>query len=567
MKKILFHTINKHFPIAILILITALIKYKIILFGLPYSFHPDETYIYKDPLKILLLYKNFDFSQSYNLVDWLFTLWTGIIFVIGKIFNQWGNFNTFQDMLLIEDGKIILAYRILSLIASTLAITFLYKLISKITADKLLQVLFVLTLILNPIELLSDNWIKYDAYVYLTLSFLLYYSYSYFFLEQKEKQKMLYIASILAIAVRIELVAFFVSIIILETYELHKQQPQKLFWKKLKKIDIYLFTGIILYCLATLWPISFIYNHFFSSENHIGVAKSFQEVIFFRLIDTFYSGKILGNIWSNSVFYCTTWLAALGPILLATPILAFIKIRETRYLMLFFILILLFVVMYAYSATHYFLSLSVIIIFTNCLFISKLKRQRTQIILSAFNVLYVSSLSIIFLYHISFNLDPRLYSATYLLRNTSTSDLLAVETHSMNGYGPVINECKEVLLEKSRVIKQIGSGTGETYKLKSQNVSDTCRNILDVFSEDYFAGSDYEGYWINTYNKDNFMNRNPDYYITSYSISPTSEFYSNILENYQLDTIFKCNISDMRLAFLMQSEFYLKPISIYKKIN
>jgi len=563
-----------------MIVIATLVRYKLILFGLPYSLHPDETYIYKDPLKILLLYKDHNFSQSYNLVDWLFAVWTGIVFLFGKLFNQWDSFDTFRDLLVLEDGKIILAYRILSLLASVGALSVLYDLCRKMTASPTLRTLFILTFLFNPIELLSDNWIKYDPYVFLMLSILLNYSYSCFFLLKRNKLKTLYILSILAVAVRIEFIVFFISILIVGLFSAYRELPPTDRKDTIKKQLKHVLIGVVLYLLATLKPLTYLYANFSSASGNMGVAKSFEQVIFTRLMEYIRSGAFIDNIANNFVFYFNVCLLSLGPLVIIYLLLVLLRDNRTRYLFLFIFLIGLMILLYGANGTHYFLSLSVVFIFGSCLFITRLKNPRLQLISAIFNLLYMASLSSSFLYTIFTQDDPRLSSLSYIKQNIPSNNLLAIETHSMNGLGPPINECRDVLLKKSEIVAIFGSGTGETYRMRANFSNNDCREILDVFSTDYFAGSNGANLWINTYDSVRFKERAPDYFITTRSVStagPDGEmlppapnavgFYKYIVKNYVLDKAFKCRIADPRLSYLLDGGLYFRPIHIYKKLN
>ncbi|MBI2966887.1 MAG: hypothetical protein HYY40_03615 [Bacteroidetes bacterium] len=564
--------------ISLFIILAILIRFKIILFGLPYSMHADETYVYKDPLKILLLFKDLNFSQPYNLVNWLLAVWTGIIFVIGYIFGQWPDFNTFRDLLLLEDGKIIFAYRVLSLLASISGNVILYRLCTGITTNGILKILFALTFLLNPVELLSDNWIKYDAYVFLSFCILLNYSYSCFFLSREDAVKKLYLFSIIAISVRIEFISFFISILLYDGYNNYLTLGRRDFITNIKKKSVYILKGTLVYCIITFFPVNYIYNYLYPVSANVGITKPFEKVISSRLMDYFYSGTLFQNITKNFLFYFNTCFLALGPVIIICIAFFFIKMNRARYLFLFMIFTGAVLLLYGAFGTHYFLTMSVIFIFGSCVFISQLRNIRLQIIYALFNLVYVSTVSFSFLAAISFSRDPRLEAADYISENISPSDLIAMETHSMNGLGPPLNECKDILLKKSEIIAEIGGGTGETYRLKANNAAGTCWKILDIFSTDYFAGSAYEKTWINTYDKDLLARGNPEYYITTRSLQQTKpeggmlpansqsiEFYDYIKSNYTLLREFKCAIFDPRLPYLLNGGLYLRPVRIYKK--
>ncbi len=570
---------KKTLSVSLLLVLGLLVRYKIILFGLPYSLNADETYVYKDPLKILLLYKNADFSQPFNLVDWLVGLWTGIMFIIGKLFHQWQNLNSFVDLLIAEDGKIIFAYRVLSLLASVIGNIILYHLCTRITTHWLLRMAFALTFLFNPVEILSDNWLKYDPFVFLSFCILLNYSYSYFFLLQKDLIKKLYIFSLIAIAVRIDFIAFFISIFVYDCYLNYFNMSSRDFLNNLKRKFVYILSGVLLYCIITLYPLVYFYNWFFPAAAHLGITKSFEAVISSRLMTFFHSGTLFNNITNNLFFFSNVCFLALGPVIIIFLFLFFFKTKRTKYLLLFIIFTGAILLLYSAHDTHYFLTLSVIFIFGSCVYISQLKNFHLQIICAVCNLAYVSTVSFSFLYAITTSKDPRLSSAEYIAQNINPADLLAIETHSMNGLGPPVNECKDVLLKKSEITAKLGSGTGETYRMKANTSTTDCREILDIFSTDYFAGSAYENVWINTYNKDLFAKRNPEYYITTHSFhikpeggmlpagSTATEFYDYLAANYTLIKEFRCSFFDPRLPHLLDCGVYFRPVRIYKRIK
>lgn len=539
---------------------------------MPYCLHPDET-IYKDPLKILLQYKNIDFTESFNLVNLLMAGWTFVMYIGGLILNTWHNFHEFQNALLAEEWNIFFGYRILSLIASTIAIFILYNLICKITKIKTLRIVFLLTIILNPIELVSNNWIKFDPFVYLSISILLNYSYSYFVLGIKRKRKILYILSVAAISVRIELVAFFLAIFLQDIYLYYKTLNKDKLINNIKTVLKYILIGIFIYCLLTLAPLSYVYNHFFTSVKIIGIPKSFHEFIYDALIQNFLNGSLIKNVIDNFIFYLSICLFGLGPIIFCGSLVIFLKAKKTKYLAIFSLLIITVLLLYGNKATHYFLLLSLSFIITNFLYITTIKTYKIQLLFSWINFLFVSSISALFIFHIYHSEDPRIVAKYYLLAKTNPSDLLAIETHSMNGYGPPIDECKEVLLAKSDIIAQIGGGTGETYRAKANYASSNCRTILDIFTEDYFGVTPYAKEWINNYDLNSFMEKNPKYYITTRDLyskeysQKVLSFYKHILLHYKLEKSFEFYQGDYRLQFLLSSEYYFKNVYFYVRLN
>lgn len=204
-----------YFFLAIM-LFSLVIGIVIIQYGLPYSLHPDEIYLIKHPIKNIFNYAHLEFTSPMSLYGWGLTIWYGMVYCFGWLFHFWGNFGEFQNMIITEHGTITFFGRLYSVLLICVAHYFIYKLIRKITSDKLTKRISFLLFVLNPVLLSSAYWVKFEAAVYLSSCIMLNITYDYFVLNKGNYRKYIYIISIILLSVRIELVCFLFAILIFD---------------------------------------------------------------------------------------------------------------------------------------------------------------------------------------------------------------------------------------------------------------------------------------------------------------------------------------------------------------
>ena len=539
-----------------------LLKFFSISYGKPYLLHPDEPYLYKDPLKLLYNYSHLDFSNSTNLFFWIVPIWLGIVFLVGLLTGSWAEFNDFKELLILEDFSIIYSCRILSIILSLWGSCFLWKVIQKTASDNKAKIFLLLGVLLNPFEIISNLWFKFDGACYFFSCFLLYQFYIFLTYRNTEKfKRYLYLLLFVAPAIRIDLVAFLLSFII---YDLTKNYDFNtgVFLKKYYKVFA---LGIFIYSLITLLPISFFIKE---TNDTVLVEKTFEKAISSGATTSIHNNPILNTIANNFYFYFIFCF------ILTLPVIAFFLIKHFkkinfRFLTLAIGIIILTLLIFGYNAPHYFLIISTILVFLFIVNFEKLFRSRTFLFLGL-HVLCIASISIPFFWHIFTKEDTRSLARNYILNNTTKNDLIEMEGYINIGQAPPIDECPEVLLKRAEITKKLRLGTGESLILKAQKIdSSNCRKIIDISSPKRFMGTEYENLWNIPYDIAALRNLSPDLFVSSKDYLKMSKkaniFNSYINSEYSIDKIFEINFFDERVKLFLNKENYLLPVFIYRK--
>lgn len=456
------------------------------LFGKPFHFHTDEGALLKRPLKLLLLYKNGDFSSSISVYVWIQNIWYGITFLIGKFCNLWPDFQAFKNSILLEKWEILFFFRILSIIITMLGHLVLIKLLRKLTKNNLYFLLISTVVLFNPIMLLSTFWVKYEAISYLTFSLISYYSFKYFILKDPSKTK-LYFILFLSFAVRIEL-SIFVFFILYFDFKIYHKNIIDYFYKNLKIIS----KGCVLFLITSLYPLVLYTKLFGTHEKNIGRFSNYGEAIY---------NKVMAfqdiSIYSNALLYYSSLTVVIFFPLLIVIIKNFKSLKKYNFLIypsvLFFIILIL---VGNNIGTHYFLLISVVItiLYVNLLLLNS---KKIIIIMSTISFIYFLTLNFELIYYVNHSTDSRILSKNYIVDNIKTNSKILLEDYGNNGYSPPLNECTSRSAEKYKAIIEIGGGTGAVAKLKSEMAkSNPCYQIVDLFSKDYLKGSSIENKYI-----------------------------------------------------------------------
>jgi hypothetical protein len=475
-----------HLLLFVLISLILIFQLNLSLFGKPFHCHPDEGALLKRPLKLLLLYKNGDFSSSISVYVWIQNIWYGISFLIGKFFNLWPDFQAFKNSILLEKWGILFLFRILSIILTMLGHLLLIKLLRKLTKNNLYFLLISSVILFNPITLLSTFWVKYEAMSYLTFSLISYYSFKYFILNDPSKTK-LYFILFLSFAVRIEL-SIFVFFILYFDYKIYHKNIMDYFYKNLKIIS----KGCVLFLIISLYPLVLYSKLFGVQDNNIGKFSNYGEAIYNKII-VFQDI----SIYSNALLYYSSLTVVIFFPLLIVIIKNFKNLKKYNFLIypsvLFFIIIIL---IGKNIGTHYFLLISVVItiLYVNLLLLNS---KKIIIIMSTISFIYFLTLNFELIYYVNYTTDSRISSKNYIVNNIKTNSKILLEDYGNNGYSPPLVECTARSAEKYKAIIEIGGGTGEAVKLKSELTEpNPCYQIVDLFSKDYLKGSSIEKKYI-----------------------------------------------------------------------
>lgn len=536
------------------------LKLLIINYGLPFQFHPDEVGILKDPVRLLLKYKELNFSSPTSLFNWLFLIWDFFVFLFGLIIGKWHNIAEFQAMFVAEDTFIILASRTFSIVLSLTAQLILLKLGKLIFKKHIFFMCFALAIIFNPIELISNVWIKFDPLCYIFHSALLFYFYKYFILNEEKLKSKLILLCFLGLSVRIEFIAHLVCVI---GHELMKSKiPPK---KKLQELFYPSIKGIALYSIITLYPLSLFYNE----TTNLSTQRPYEEVIFERYSATISSGEIFNNILNNTYFYLYNFLfISIGPLICCITIFWILKEKQFKIFIWLLLLLIVPVLLYVIATPHYILGVSVLFIFLSSIGIYFAQINfKLKSFISIFNALYVVSIGLQVVYCANNITDPRLTGRTYLLENSKQTDTIAIEGYLCPGLYAPIEECPDVLLEKSIIVQRYKIGTGETFRLKSQKPNANCRNVLEVWKEDRFSGTPNKGEWINTYDTLSFPLSSITFFssIADYTGKGNSTAFSAFINNnFILDKHYSVHFFDKRLYSLLPNDGFFFSSCIYK---
>lgn len=535
-----------------------LIKLIIIDYGAPHIFHPDEVFIYSRPLKLLLLYSNFQFSETATIYIWLQNVWYGVQFAIGLVFGWWSNSTEFINAILIQDWKIIYCQRFLSILLATIGDYFLIRLATLIIRDQRQLLFYGLLIVLNPIVLISVGWIKYEGISYLMGCFLVYMATKRFYLNtSRTPKKWLYSFSVIALAVRIEFVSFLIAFLIYDLYIYRNE-----FFDRLKSLFWPIMWGIILFFCITLWPVVYVYNILNPDSASIGKFGNYRDVIFEKINQNIHSIDFFSSLGQTSWYYLKLALIVFFPLMLG--IAFYKKLARHMYLFLPFFILLSAIVINNHMAVHYFILPSMLMIVMFIFLIGQLKQKLGQTILVFFSVYFVS-ISCQFAYITGFSEDHKTKAANYIIKCTESDDLIAIENYGMNGFHPPIVECPEVLKEKQYAVQEIGGGTAKSLEAKSKMAQANCRRIIDIFGIDYFEGSSIEKKWVLTLDDSLILAaRKPSYIVLNSRMEKRSKGFTEIQDHYDHDSTFEYKIRDPRLKFLLQrSSYFANPQHIY----
>lgn len=567
---------NRDYFLPVVLFVSVLIGALAASYGMPYTMHPDESYLVKHPLKCLANFSQFEFVSPMSAYDWLVAAWYGMMFLFGLLSGSWSNFSQFQDLVIMEAGIITLLGRFLSVLLVSAAHYYMYKLLKKVISGRFALRAVFLLLVFNPILLVSAYWVKYEPIGYLSTAVILNYFYRYF-AEGTVKRATLYALCIVALSVRIELACFFVAAVIAD-YIKRGNERKPFFEAALVKAVI---LGIVVFSLITLYPLHAAYKLLGDGYEAVPLSsdRTFTGVIVAGITKQLLSAVFYKGLLYGLIYYIKLAIVALGliPVVAMVPIARRLVARSLKnyshfklVLYLYGLGFLTFIVIFPNRTTHYFLNISFMLI---VLFAYALKQVPARLLkpLLVFSLFFSGSLSISFLYTVSSVTDPRLEARKFLLGITNKEDLLAIETISVNGYNPFIEELPGDLRQKAYLVKKHRLGTGRYYEMKARLDSADSRKILDIFSEDYFAGTAGEGIWINAYDIAGFVARAPKYYITTWPIGEykgegrREAFYTHVLQRYKLLKAFEFDPADKRLKFLVSTEPYFKSVYVYVK--
>lgn len=551
----------------LIIFILALIKLSLVSFGLPNVFHPDEIYILKDPFKILFNYSNGNFDSPFNIIYCIQIIWFVFVYVLGVVFDWWVNISEFKASLIAEDQIFFISGRLLSLLISLMASVVSIKLVRQITSIRSKQYLLGLTILLNPFEIVSNMWIKYDPFVYLFIMLIVYHQYLYFVKGFAKSKRWSYLLIIIGASVRIDLLVMLMPLLLFEVKPLG-------FSSLIKYISLnirLLLTCLVIYMLITLAPLVYFFNAISAaSENSIAIVDPFWKVILNKVFsDDNLNTGFFSRVGANLKFYLIYCLfLGLGPLFFILLIKSFTRYKKYIFLITPFIVYVLVLLVFPSAHMHYFLVSSVLIIVLSFVTILDLLPVRFQFSFLLFNLLYLSSFTFSFLYSLHTERDTRLSSKEYILRNTDPTVLIGIEGFLNPGLFPPIDEYASVLIEKAKVTRALNLGTGLSLDAKAQSVSDEeSRNIICLSTVNPWKEIGVQNRWSCLISDTSCVQNAGISLIVScqnYRMNDDSNFSVYINNNYRVIKIFEPHLFDIRVDKLVRTEAFFLPFYLYE---
>ena len=557
------HTLLKS-PIWIFI-IFIILRVTLLKFGLPFILHPDEVYIIKDPFKLANNYSNFIFNNPLNITYYFHLIWYGILFILGYVFSFWNGLQEFKGQLAIESPIIIIWGRLLSLILSVTANVVLFSLIKKISSIKFIQWIFLLTIMFNPFELISNTWIKYDPYVYLMISIILYNMYVYMVLENFGFRKRLYFLIFIGLAVRIDLI---IALVALVMYDIAKLSSANII-SYVHKNWVLLFKGVLIFLLITLEPLRYWYNWNNLKLEGNKIVKPFWEVILSKIFTNNLDTSLEKLFVMNSYVYIIQFfLFCLGPLSFYFFFISVWKRKKIRPFFTMFVINSIILLIFPLNSAHYFLINSIIVIVIVFYEITHydLKKSRYFLII---NAIWITSISIVLYFTVVITNDPRIEARNFLLGITNYEDLIGVENMINPGMCIPLDEKKSVLKSKAMFVRETLKGSGLTFDIKAERVNDkNARKLIGICNNyDWGIEGVNRKWYIRKEDIQSINQAGLDYFVTTrnYDNNLNSNYKDFLKKKFTLIAKFEPFIFDPRVDIITCKESFLTPAYIWKK--
>jgi hypothetical protein len=501
--------------------------------GAPYIFHPDEIFILKRPFKRVLEYSQFDFSSTYSLYDFLLLCWYGCYFLLGKFLGLWMTFDAYREAIILEDFKIIYCGRLLSCTLAA-AGNVVYYAFLRGYFSKPERYLVAAILVCNPFLIPSLFWIKYDALMYLLFALIFCSAYRYLIRKETDFRNYTYFLLLAALSARIEVILFALLFLLTDLIQhWHTRKIKNFFNHRLVKFCV---AGLVIWMCFTLYPLNVAYKMFGGNSVGLLESKSYEGVIFSDIVSNFSRLTDVGKTF----FQYTGVTILLGLPLLVLFVLCVKDEPNTIMKSLFIAYPVLFTLIISFTrflSIHYVMAFVPFIFLLGFVKLSSFEgRQKTLWLW--FVLAYALTISLPFLIINTTRPDPRMLARDYILTNTFAGDTIAVETISMHGFHPLLNECPAELKAKADYLQSTMHASPESYLLRSRYAENDhdCRYILDVFDVNYLSvNPSNSNAFINTYDPDHFEQIKPEYFVSS----KPSERVNQLVINYQLAARFE----------------------------
>lgn len=513
------------------------------------------------------MYSAGDFSFPTNLFFWIVQAWYGLLFVGGLLTGAWRSAAQFKDLIASEAAIVLLWGRLLGVAASAAGVFILTRMVAPTVDSRSVRLLVYALLVLNPIDLVSSAWLKFDGTAYFVNAILVAALVAYLQDHDLRARRRLYVLAIAACSFRIDLAAF---LVITVGYDLIDRQP-------FAPVRRAIAAGVLAYAVVTLIPMVVIYRaigrgpgvHTVSGSNLLGVSNTFEQNITKYFLDNLSIRAIAQAVGTNLAFYarlaCTLGLVVILPF---WPRLA--RVRQARVCLVVAATLLAPLLFFPANGTRYFLLFSVQLILAAGWGVS-ITRRPLRLAIAAATLALVGSVTVEALLALRTGTDARIAAGRYLLDATQPRDLIAVKGYVNPGHHPVFEECADDLLLKAQVIREHGLGTGETLRLKAARPVADCRHVLEVTERDRFKGTPYAGRWINAFDARALDGMQPpprlfasDVPMDAGADGVPPSFAAFIARRYTLVRTFEPHFADVRLHWLLDGTPYYVKLYIYR---
>jgi hypothetical protein len=547
---------NDLYYLLLLLIVSCAIKVIMIQYALPFETHVDETGIIKDPLKIIMQYKEGSFQTSTNLFNHLLVFWHGITFVFGLLTGHWNNISEYLDKLSVDDASVILSFRIFVMLLTLLGTFMWLKLFKKILPSGFANTFVIpLLFILNPVEINTNNYVKFDGISFLFYALEFYYGYSYFIEKKQKLRKYIYLITFLSMAVRIENIAFLIGYSLMDFGKCYRYDFKKYLNKEwIRTVAL----SIFLYSILTL--------------NFLNLFKVKQSASY-TSIKTFEEGIISLVRFSEMSYsyYLKLFLALFTPVFLLLIFLHFkgYKIAEVKnkfyFLVIPFLIVTLLLTLVEEKNVHYYLASSCFIVFTGLATVPYIKSKLLRNGILLFLLIYFATFDIQELYLVSIP-PPNKEVREYILNHTNLQDTLVF-------YGisdlRILNTPKTIA-EQIKALEETGGSTGIGLRNMLKSVSrdsSESRNFYIGVTDFFWMNSKYKNKWLIGRDSVRLRELAPAYIIIFERLNQSHKTdlpaYPYINRNYYSVYNKSYDFADSRLNY--KNFYYFHSATIYKR--
>jgi len=478
----------------------------------------------------------------------------------------WHNAAEFRDAIAGEAPIILFWGRLLGVTASAVGVFILTRMLARTIASRSVRLLVCALLALNPIDLVSSAWLKFDGAAYLMNAVMVAALITYLRDHDGRARRRLYALAIVVCSFRIDLSAFLIATVAHDLVHRHPFAP----------VRRAIVAGALGYATVTLLPLVLLYRalgrgaaaHAVTGSNLLAVSNTFEQNITKYFRDNLSIAAIVQTLATNLAFYALL-LLALGPLTILALWPGLPRNREAKVCLTIAAILLAPLLLFPANGTRYFLLLSVQLILVAGWTAASIRRPALRYAVVAVALAWVGSLTIETVVALRGATDSRIAAGRYLIEQSNPHDLIAIEGYVNPGHHPVVDECPDELRLKAKAIRESGLGTGETLRLKADRSASDCRRVLEITARDRFAGTPYQGRWINVHDAAALANMQPPpllYAIESPDVGEPAPpaFVRFIAERYELVRVFEPRFSDPRLRWLLTGTPYYMKLLVYR---